>query len=79
MEIITIQEAANILKVSIPTVRAYIKEGLPYHQLSRGRRITFSKEQVLEWWKNNLSTKTIDQKISLLRRKYLEPIGKIKE
>jgi len=72
MEIITIQEAARLLKVSIPTVRTYMNEGLPYHQLSKGRRITFSKEQVLDWWKNNLSTKTVEQKISLIRRKYFK-------
>ncbi|MCD6371515.1 MAG: helix-turn-helix domain-containing protein [Candidatus Aenigmarchaeota archaeon] len=50
MEILTIRETANLLKVSPRTIRRYMELGLPYVQVVKGGRITFEKNQVLKWW-----------------------------
>jgi excisionase family DNA binding protein len=55
IEIITVKEAAELLRCSISTIRRLCREGvLPYRQRGNGP-ITFSKTQVLEWWQEDLS------------------------
>ncbi|WP_096202099.1 helix-turn-helix domain-containing protein [Bacillus sp. FJAT-45350] len=51
-EIMTIQEAADYLKVSVPTVRNMIaSQEIPYFQ--RGQIIRLNRFDVKEWLRNN--------------------------
>jgi excisionase family DNA binding protein len=74
IEIITVKEAAELLRCSVATIRRLCREGvLPYRQRGNGP-ITFSKAQVLEWWQEDLSPLPFEIKIKkakLLRRSKL--------
>jgi predicted site-specific integrase-resolvase len=50
MEILTVRECADFLKVSQKTLYRYIREGLPYNQRYPHGKITFDKSKVIKWW-----------------------------
>lgn len=53
-EIMTIREAAEYLKVSVPTIRNMIaSKEIPFFQ--RGQVIRLNRRDVKEWLRNNLS------------------------
>lgn len=57
-EIMTIQETAEYLKVSIPTVRSLIAESeIPFFR--RGQVIRLNRSDVREWLRNNSKEKTL--------------------
>jgi len=51
MEVLTIKEAADFLRVSKDTLRRRMAEGLPYHQSGPGCKITFSRRELERWWR----------------------------
>jgi excisionase family DNA binding protein len=76
IEIITTEEAAELLRCSPSSIRRLCREGvLPHRQRGNGP-ITFSKTQVLEWWQEDLSPLPFALKIKkakLFRRSKLRP------
>ncbi len=47
-EFLTTKEAAEMLRVSIPTLRERMEnKGLPY--IKHGRRLLFNKQHILNW------------------------------
>jgi excisionase family DNA binding protein len=55
IEIITVKEAAELLRCSTATIRRLCREGILPHRQRGSGPITFSKTQVLEWWQEDLS------------------------
>lgn len=48
---ITIQDAAKLLSISIPTIKNYVKQGLIPSYKVGGRRL-FDPEELVEWVKS---------------------------
>lgn len=51
MEILTIKEAADYLRVSENTLRRRMREGLPFNQPRPGCKVTFNKATLEKWWR----------------------------
>lgn len=50
-ELMTIQQASSYTHYAVNTLYSYVKQGLiPYHK--RGRKLIFSKKELLNWIKN---------------------------
>lgn len=47
-ELETAEELANRLKVTVPAVRAWARQGMPHHKLGRCTR--FEYHEVLRWF-----------------------------
>ena len=51
VELLTAREAADVLRVGVPTLRGWVKEGrTPFVRL--GRRILFDRDALLRWLKD---------------------------
>lgn len=50
-EYITLNELANMLKISRPTIDRWRKEGMPFEKVGRGVR--FKKQEAFKWIKQN--------------------------
>lgn len=49
-ELLTVKQAAELLKLSVPTIYAYVqRQEIPVSK--RGKRLYFSKQELLDWVK----------------------------
>ena len=49
-EILTRQEVTELLRISYVTLHKKMKEGIPY--MRAGRRVLFSKKELIEWMRD---------------------------
>lgn len=58
-EVLKIKEAADLLKVSVPTVRSLIERGdIPHFK--RGQVIRFRRTDILEWMSNDILEEVVN-------------------
>jgi len=66
MEIMTVKETCQFLRIGQTTLHKLIRQGLPCHQRQKGSKILFNKRELERWW-YQYHNPNLEQKLERLR------------